>query len=122
MKKPSSKKPRKQRKWRLNAPMHRRRKMICSPLTKELREKYNRRNIPVRKGDRVKILRGEFRGTTGEVTRVSLRDYKIYIDGITAKKADGTGIERSVDPSNVMITEIFMEDKGRRAMLERNVK
>jgi len=119
---PTSKKPGKQRKWRFNAPLHRRRKMVTSPLSKELRQKYKRRTLPVRKGDKVRLMRGDFKGNTGEVTRVSLKAYKIYMDGITIKKADGTDVERAIDPSNVMITDLFMDDKERRDVLERNIE
>lgn len=119
---PTSKKPRKQRKWKENAPLHRRQKMVNSSLTKELRKKYGRRNIQVRKGDKVRVMRGEFKGDTGEVIRVSLKDYKVYVEGVTIKKADGTDIERSLDPSNLMIMELFTEDKERRDLLARNVE
>jgi len=118
---PTSKKPGKQRKWRYNAPLHRRQKMVASPLSRELREKYKRRTLSPRKGDKVRVMRGDFKGNTGEVTRVSLKTYKIYIDGITIKKADGTDVERAMDPSNVMITDLFMDDKERRDVLERNL-
>jgi len=106
----------------VEAPLHRRQKMIGSTLSRELRKKYNRRSLPVRKGDTVKIMRGEFKGVSGEVTRVSLKSYKIYVDGVTIKKADGTDVEKALDPSNVMITDLFMEDKERREVLERKIK
>jgi large subunit ribosomal protein L24 len=122
MKQPSSHKPGKQRKWRQDAPLHRRRKMVGSTLSRELRGKYNRRNIPIRRGDKVKIMRGEFRGVEGEVTRVDLKNYKIYLEGVNIKKSDGTDVERVVDPSNVMIMDVYMEDKQRRDVLERKVK
>ncbi|RLI95097.1 MAG: 50S ribosomal protein L24 [Candidatus Altiarchaeales archaeon] len=122
MKRPKSKKPGKQRRYQINAPLHRRRKMLSATLDKKLREKYNRRNIPIRRGDKVRIMRGEFKGVMGEVVRVLPSKYKIYIDGVTIKKADGTAVERPIDPSNVMITEIYMEDKERREMLERKLK
>ncbi len=122
MKQTTSKQPRKQRKWRYDAPLHARRKMLSSTLSKELREKYKRRSMPVRKGDKIKIMVGEFKGSLGEITNVDLREYKIYVEGIRSKKADGTEIEKAIDPSNIMITDLFLEDKKRREILERNVK
>ncbi len=95
--------------------------MMGSTLSKELREKYNRRNLSVRKGDKIKIMRSKFKGDIGEVTRVDLKSYKIYIEGITIKKSDGTDVERAIDPSNVMITDLYMEDKKRRGVLERKI-
>ncbi|MEM3690839.1 MAG: 50S ribosomal protein L24, partial [Candidatus Micrarchaeia archaeon] len=59
--------PRKQRKYVKNAPLHIKRRMISAHLSKELREKYGRRNVQLRKGDRVKVLRGSMRGRTGTV-------------------------------------------------------
>jgi len=119
---PKSKKPRKKRKFLLEAPLHRRRKMIVSTLSDDLRKKYKRRNLVVRKGDKVKVLRGEHKGTTGEVIRVDTKEYKIYIEGINLKKASGEEVPKPIDPSNVMITSLFMEDKERRKMLERKLK
>ena len=55
----SSKQPRKQRKYRHNAPLHIRNKMMAAPLSKELKTKYKKRNITVRVGDKVKILKGK---------------------------------------------------------------
>ncbi|MFH1403908.1 MAG: 50S ribosomal protein L24 [Candidatus Altiarchaeota archaeon] len=122
MKKPSSSKPRRQRKWLYEAPLNVRRKMMSSPLSKELKEKYNRNSIPLRKGDSVKVMRGSFKGVNGQVTRVDLKKYKVYVEGVTMKKADGTDVEKSLNPSNVMITELFLEDKKRREILGRTAK
>lgn len=61
MKKVRSKQPRKQRKARFNAALHLRHKFMSAPLSRELREKYNRRSFPVRKDDTVRILRGMIR-------------------------------------------------------------
>ena len=122
MQKPTSKKPRKQRKWLANAPLNKRRKMMGARLSDDLREKYKRKSLPVRKGDTVKVMRGEFKGTSGEVTSLNLKSYKIYVSGITIKKANARDVERPINPSNVMITGLFLEDKERREMLGRNIK
>ena len=118
---PKSKKPRKQRKWLIKAPLGKRQKMVASTLSKELRTKYKKRSVQVRKGDKVKIMRGDFKGTVGEVTKVVLKDMVITIQGINLKKADGTEVPRPVAPSNVMITELFTEDAERRNALERKL-
>ncbi len=96
--------------------------MLAAHLSKDLKEKYNRRSISIRKGDQVKVMRGAFVGIGGEVLKVNLEKYKIYVDGITQKKADGTDVSRPIDPSNVLITELFIEDKERRNMLERKIE
>lgn len=46
----------KNRKRHFNAPSHIRRKIMSSPLSKELRQKYNVRSMPIRKDDEVQVL------------------------------------------------------------------
>jgi large subunit ribosomal protein L24 len=117
-----SSKPGKQRKWLYDAPLSSRRKIMSSPLSKELKKKYNRNSLPIRKGDSVKVMRGSFKGASGSITRVDLKKYKVYVEGVTIKKADGTDVEKPVHPSNIMLTELNLEDKKRREVLGRNVK
>ena len=122
MKRPTSKKKRVQHKWIGNASLHSRQKMVHSTLSSELKKKYGRNSLQVRKGDMVKVMRGGFSGVSGQVTGVSLKDSKVYIQGVTIKKTDGTDVERPIHPSNLMIIELFEDDKRRRAILNRNVK
>ena len=96
--------------------------MVAAHLSKDLKEKYNRRSLSIRKGDRVTVMRGAFIGIAGEVLNVNRENYKIYVEGITQKKADGTDVPRFIDPSNVLITELFIEDKERRNILERKIE
>jgi large subunit ribosomal protein L24 len=122
MKRPTSHQARKQRKYLANAPAHERHKMVSAQLDKALKEKYKRGSLPVRKGDKVKIMRGDMKGHSGEVMRVDLKKYKLYIQGVTAKKADGTDVEKPVHPSNVRITDIFEDDKERRQTLAKKTE
>ena len=122
MKRPKSKKPRKQRKFVYNADQHLRRKMLSAHLSKELREKYHRRSFPVRKGDEVQIMRGKFKGKKGKVARVDYKKYRIYIEGITIKKADGTERLFPIHPSNTMIVSLDLSDKKRVDALEKKLK
>ncbi|MCD6589820.1 50S ribosomal protein L24 [Candidatus Woesearchaeota archaeon] len=117
-----SKQPRKQRKYRYNAPLHVRQNFMHSHLSKELREKYNRRSFRVAKGDTVIVMRGTYKGYKGKVERVDLKKLKVYIAGLTLKKKDGSTVPISIDPSNIMIIELNLEDKKRRERLEKNIK
>ena len=108
----SSKQPRKQRKYLANAPLHMKNKFISSNLSKDLRKKYGR-NLPIRKGDNVKIMRGEFKGKKGKVTKVLLKLSKIIVEGIQIKKKDGSKVDIKLEPSNLQIIELNMEDKRR---------
>jgi large subunit ribosomal protein L24 len=118
----TSKQPRKQRKWLAKAPLHARHRMVSAALSRELKGKYGRNSLPVRKGDTVKVMRGGMRGHSGEVMKVDLKGYRVYVQGVTAKKADGTDVERPIHPSNIMITDLHVEDKERRDMLSRTME
>lgn len=122
MKRPKSEKPRKQRKFLYQAPLHIRRKLMASHLSKELRAKYKRRSLPVRKGDEVMIMRGEFKGRTGKVARVDLKNYKVYIEGITRKRTVGTDVQVPISPSKIKIINLNLDDKYRKKVIERKVK
>ncbi len=117
-----SKQPRKQRKALFNAPLHKRQKLMSAPLSPELREKYGIRNLPVRKGDTVRVMRGTWAGHEGKVVRVDLKRMRIYIDGVTVRKADGTPKFYPIHPSKVMIISLDTSDKRRMAIIERRQK
>lgn len=117
-----SRQPRKQRKALFNAPLHRRQKLVSAPLSPELRKKYGVRRLPVRKGDKVRIMRGDFKGHENTVVRVDLKRMVIYVDGVTIKKADGTPVFRPIHPSNVMIVELNLDDEWRKKIIERRAR
>lgn len=114
-----SKQPRKQRKYLANAPLHIKHKMLSTNLTKELRKKYGKRNFPVRKGDTIKIMRGEYKKKTGKILEVDTKKLKVLIDGIYKSKKDGTKIKVYFYPSNLQIQELNLEDKKRNEALNR---
>lgn len=114
-----SKKPRKQRKYRYNAPLHIKNKFLSVHLSKELREKHKKRNMTARKGDKVKVLRGQFKGKAGKIDRVDLKNSKIYIVGIESTKKDGTKTFYPFEPSNLMIIGLNLDDKKRKEILKR---
>ena len=117
-----SKQPRKQRKYRANAPNHLRHKLMSANLSKELRTKYGKRNFPIRKDDNVKIMRGEFKNKTGKIVSVDLKRLRISIEGIQKSKKDGTKVNVWFNPSNLQIKELNLEDKKRIVSLERGKK
>lgn len=113
------KNPRKQRKMLYNAPAHIRHKHMAAPLSKELAQSKGAKTLPVRKGDTVHIQRGDNKGFEGKVSRVDLKSYRIYIEGLTREKVDGTNIFIGVHPSKVMIKNLSLDDNRRKAVLER---
>ncbi|MCE4617063.1 MAG: 50S ribosomal protein L24 [Desulfurococcales archaeon] len=115
----SSKQPRRQRKTFFNAPLHRRHKAMTAPLSRELREKYGVKRLPVRKGDKVRVMRGQFRGVEGSVVDVDLSRYKIKVDNVVIKKASGDQVFYPIHPSNVMIISLDTSDDVRMKIIER---
>ncbi|MDO8555773.1 MAG: 50S ribosomal protein L24 [Nanoarchaeota archaeon] len=118
----SSSNPRKQRKFVANAPAHIKRSLFNVHLAPLLRKKYNRRTLLVRKGDTVKILTGQFKKKSGKVERFDRSRVRIYVDAAYRLKRDGAKAFYPLHPSNVMITDIVLEDKERKLVLEKNMK
>ncbi len=114
-----SKNPRKQRKYSYNAPLHILRKLMSVRLNKDLKIKYQKRNFPVRKGDKIKVMTGQFKGKIANVTKVNLKHKKVYLENLNLVKKDGNKIQVAFHPSNLMIMELNLEDKLRKEALER---
>ncbi|XP_007950536.1 60S ribosomal protein L26 [Orycteropus afer afer] len=90
----------KNRKRHFNAPSHIRRKIMSSPLSKELRQKYNVRSMPIRKDDEVQVVRGHYKGQQiGKVVQVYRKKYVIYIERVQRDKANGTTVHVGIHPS-----------------------
>ncbi len=116
----SSSKPRKQVKYRENAPLHIKQKFVAAHLSSELKRKYHKRSVPLRTGDKVKIMRGDHKGKTGKILRVNLKKMLVYLEGFQASKIDGSKADLSFAPSNLMITELVLDDKRRKESIEGN--
>jgi len=109
----ASKQPRKQRKYLAKAPLHIKRKFLNVNLSRNLRKKHEKRNLTLRKGDVVKIMRGKFRKKSGKVSHINPKNQKINVDGISIKKRDGSKVNVNLKPSNLQIIELNLEDKKR---------
>ncbi len=110
----SVKDPGKQRKKLFNAPAHIRHKHMASPLSNELAASKGVKTLPVRKGDTVRIVRGDNKGFEGKVSRVDLKAYRVYLEGLTREKVDGTNIFLAIHPSKVQIRNLNLDDKYRK--------
>jgi len=117
----SSKQKRKQRKYRYTAPLHVRKRFLSVNLSKELRKRYKRRNVPARKNDVVRVLRGNFKKRNGKVNKVDYRKLRVYVDGIENIKKDGTKAFYPLNPSNLQIIELNLDDRERVRAIERNI-
>ena len=110
--------PHKQRNREERATLHEKQKQVRAPLSGELREEYDRRNVRVNAGDTVEIRRGDFAGESAEVVDVDLRAATIEIEDVIVETADGEEVPRSLDASNVQVTELDLDDERREARLE----
>lgn len=114
-----SSQPRKQRKFRYQAPLHARRAFLSAHLSRELRREFGRRALPLRKGDEVLVMKGSFRGFRGPVERVDLKKLRVYVNGVKVKKVDGSEVLRALQPGYLLLTKPVLEDKMRRKVIER---
>jgi large subunit ribosomal protein L24 len=112
-------KPGKNRKRRFNAPNHVRRKFLSAPLSPSLKIEYGARSMPVRRDDTVTITKGDKKLTEGKIIRVDSERSKIYIEGVTRNRMDGSMVQIPIRPENVMITRLELGDDKRRAILAR---
>jgi large subunit ribosomal protein L24 len=116
---PATKDPRKQRKMLFNAPAHIRHKLMAAPLSPELIAQKGIKALPVRKGDSVRVVRGDHKGFDGKVSKVDLKHYRITLEGLTREKVDGTTVFVTLHPSKVTIRTLNLDDKVRKALLDR---
>ncbi|MBI3640232.1 MAG: 50S ribosomal protein L24 [Thaumarchaeota archaeon] len=100
------------------APHHFKSKQLGSMLSKELQEKYHKHSVRVVEGDNVKVMRGEFKGIEGKVTQVSSEKNGVAIEGIKREKLKGGNVDLYIHTSNLMITNLNLEDKWRQNRLE----
>lgn len=115
----TSSKPSTARKQRYNAPVHRRRKYVSAPLSPNLRAEHGARSMPVIKDDTVSITKGDRKLSEGKVLRVDTKNTRIYIEGVTRNRQDGSSVQIPVRPENVIITKLNLSDQWRRKILER---
>ncbi|MEM2096146.1 MAG: 50S ribosomal protein L24 [Candidatus Caldarchaeum sp.] len=114
----SSSKPRKQRLRRFNSPRHVLVKFMRAHLSPELRSKYGRRSLGVRIGDTVKVMKGVFKGVEGKVKRVDIKRQMVYMENVSRKKADGSSVDLPIRVSNIMLTQLNLDDEYRKQKLE----
>ena len=93
-------------------------RQLASPLSKDLRKKYNKRSVRVIEGDTVLVVRGEYKEIVGKVIKSNAAEGTIAIEDIKKEKGKGEKIDVMIHASNVVITSLDTSDKWRRARLE----
>jgi large subunit ribosomal protein L24 len=101
------------------ATSHMRHRLFGAHLSPELMASHLVKTFPVRSGDTVRVMRGDHKGSEGKVTRIDKKKYRIYVEGLTREKVDGTQIFVPIHPSKVMVTQLNLDDKWRKKILER---
>ena len=92
-------------------------RQLASPLSKDLRKKYNKRSVRVIEGDTVLVVRGEYKEIVGKVIKSNAAEGTIAIEDIKKEKGKGEKIDVMIHASNVVITSLDTSDKWRRARL-----
>jgi len=100
------------------ATFHTRSKQLGSALSKDLHKKYGKRSVRVNEGDSVKIVRGEFKGVDGKISKVSPQKNSVVIEGIKKEKTKGDKFDVYIHTSNLVVTSLSTENKWRIAKLE----
>jgi len=93
-------------------------KQLGSALSKDLHKKYGKRSVRVNEGDSVKIVRGEFKGVDGKISKVSPQKNSVVIEGIKKEKTKGDKFDVYIHTSNLVVTSLSTENKWRIAKLE----
>ena len=100
------------------ATLQTRSKQLGSALSKDLQKKYGKKSARVIEGDSIKILRGEFKGVDGKISKISTEKSSVAIDGVKKEKTKGDKFDVYVHTSNLVITSLNTSDKWRIAKLE----
>ena len=93
-------------------------KQLGSTLSKDLHKKYGKKSVRVIEGDNVKIVRGEFKGVDGKISKVSMQKSGVSIEGIKKEKTKGEKFDIYIHTSNLIVTSLNTGDKWRMAKLE----
>jgi len=107
----SSKQPRKQRKFIYNAPLHVKHRFLSANLSKELRKKYGKRSLPIRKGDEVLVMRGAFKKKKAKVLEVDLKNSVVSLEGLQRAKKEGSKVNVWFHPSVLQIQSMAEDPK-----------
>jgi len=93
-------------------------KQLGSALSKDLRKKYGKRSVRAIEGDSVTILRGEFKGVDGKISKVSTQKSSVAIEGVKKEKTKGDKFDVYIHTSNLIVTSLNTNDKWRILKLE----
>ena len=100
------------------ATFHTRSKQLGSQLSDDLRKKYGKKSVRVIEGDSIKIVRGEFKGVDGKISKILTKKSSVAVEGVKKEKTKGDKFDVYIHTSNLLVTGLNTEDKWRIAKLE----
>ena len=92
-------------------------KLMSSHLSKDLRAAHERRSVRVVVGDSVSVMRGTYRNATGKVDKVD-PTRGVVIGGMKEEKRAGEKFDVYINPSNLLVTSLNLDDKWRAAKIK----
>lgn len=100
-------------------------KKITIHLSKDLIGKYGIKRFPIRKGDTVRVIKGDAEkeeklntvGKEGKVIKVIKDEGKIVVENLNIAKSDGKMKPKKFEPSSLIIVKVNLEDRIRKAKL-----
>lgn len=87
-----------------------RRVIMSSGLSRELREKYGIRSLPIKKDDEVKVIGGKLKDKTGRVIKVNRTTYQVFLDISYKDLPNGQVSRYGVNASKLQITGLDMKN------------
>ena len=100
------------------ATFHTKSKQLGSQLSDDLRKKYGKKSVRVIEGDSIKIVRGEFKGVDGKISKIFTKKNSVAVEGVKKEKTKGEKFDVYIHTSNLLVTGLNTEDKWRIAKLE----
>lgn len=66
----------------------------------------------------MKIVRGEFKGVEGKITKVNTEAGVVNVEGVNRERLKGGNAPVPIDSSNLVVTGLNLTDKVRKKKLE----
>jgi len=109
---------RRQRKALYTASTQARRRLMTVPLSRELKSRFHRRSIPIRKGDTVRILAGSYVGREERVAKVNRRTLSVTLDNVTSKTGESKQTPLPIRTGHLVLIRLNLADPYRRRILQ----
>ncbi len=110
--------PRRQRRAVFEATTAERRHRMTVPLSRELRKRFHRRSVPLRKGDTVRVMKGSYIGREERVQKISRRDYSVTLDNVTLKSGEEKLKPLPIRTNHLLLVRLNLADEWRRETLK----